>query len=108
VVLTGERASYDGIVPDHPVHFGRGEWGALEVVARVEQLRADPAAFPVFADPSASATSALAWGAGFNWYLSRNAKISSDYERTVFKGGAPGGGNRQSENAFLERIQVSF
>jgi len=30
-VLTGEDASYDGVVPAHPVSFEKGHPGALEI-----------------------------------------------------------------------------
>ena len=63
----------------------------------------------MFADPKKSASYALEWGAGFNWYLIAIFKIAVDFERTTFHGG--GGnltGDRRPENALFARVQLSF
>ena len=115
-VLTGEPASYTGVVPTRPFHPGQGQWGALELVARVSQLTIDPDAFrnlgtpaaPVFlANPASSASKATAFSAGLNWYLNRGVKFMVDYEHTQFDGGAPNG-DRRDEHAILSRVQVVF
>ena len=51
---------------------------------------------------------AFAWAAGLNWSLNRNVKQMVDYERTSFTGGAAGGKDRDPENAFFIRTQISF
>jgi phosphate-selective porin OprO/OprP len=71
-------------------------------------LEADPGAFPLFADAARSARAAREWAVGANWYLNRNVKVTVDYGRTRFHGGAPGGGNRQTEEGILTRLQLAF
>jgi phosphate-selective porin OprO/OprP len=69
-VLTGEDASYRGVVkPAHPFAIDGAGWGAWELVARYGELRIDEDAFPLYADPGLSARRARAWGLGINWYL---------------------------------------
>ena len=106
-VLTGEKASYRSVTPAHSFDRGQGHWGAFEIAARYSELRVDPAAFPVFANPQDSSQKARAWTVGFNWYLNKNAKFVFDYEQTHFTA-IPGGRNRQTEKSFLERFQIAF
>ncbi len=107
--LTGEDASFDGINPRHNFDPRAGYWGALEVVARVDQLVVDQDAFnDGFANPSTSAGWALEWGVGLNWWLSRRLKLQTDYVRTTFHQGAPNGGARTPESAFLQELQILF
>jgi phosphate-selective porin OprO/OprP len=106
-VLTGEDASYRGLKPDHPFAPGSGDWGAFELVARYGRLDIDPAAFPLFANPSASARRASAWTLGLNWYLTGNLKLVANYSHADFAGGAPGG-DREDEKTFFTRAQLSF
>ncbi len=106
-VLTGEPASYRGVVPDRPFSPGSGGWGAFEVVARYGRLGIDNDAFPVFADPGTSASSAASWGLGLNWILGRNLKLVANYVHADFRQGAPGG-HREDENTFFTRAQLSF
>src|SRR5690606_5743751 len=68
-LLTDDRASFKGVKPAHAFAPTGGGVGAVELAARVGQLRADEDAFPVFANPDASARSALSWTTGINWYL---------------------------------------
>lgn len=63
--------------------------------------------FPLFANPTVAASSARAWGLGLNWYLTGNLKLVASYTRTRFDGGT-GGGDREDEQAFFTRAQVSF
>ena len=111
-VLTGERAGYNGLAPRRPFNLRKLHFGAVELLARYGQLVIDPSSFPMYADPTKSAGSALEWGVGVNWYLLDNFKILIDYERTTFHGG--GGqrgaftGDRQPENALFARTQVFF
>jgi phosphate-selective porin OprO and OprP len=108
-VLTGEEATFDGIIPRHNFDPRIGNWGALELVARVDQLVVDQDAFhDGFANPSTSAGWALEWGVGFNWWLSRRLKLQTDYVRTTFHQGAPKGGTRKPESAFLQELQILF
>ena len=104
--LTGERAGFGTILPRHPFEPERGAWGALELAARVEGADADPAAFPLFADATRSAREARGVGIGVNWYFARRTKLMIEYERTTFRGGAPGG-DRAPESFLAARFQVS-
>lgn len=108
-VLTGEDASYKGVVkPSQPFTPGGAGWGAWELVARYGRLDIDDDAFPRFADPSAVASHASSWGLGLNWYLAGNFKLVANYTRTDFGGGAPAGADREDEKAFFTRAQFSF
>jgi len=108
-VLTGEDASYRGVAkPSHPFALDGEGWGAFELVARYGELDIDDDAFPLYADPSASARHARAWGLGINWYLNSNLKLVMNYTDADFDGGAPLGADREGEQAIFSRLQVSF
>ena len=82
--------------------------GAFELAARINELRVDPNAFPLYADPTKSARHALAWGLQLNWFFSRNFRFGAMYERTIFDGGAAKGGFRETENVLIGRLQAAF
>ncbi len=108
-VLTGEDASYKGVVkPNQPFTLGSAGWGALELVARYGRLDIDDDAFPRFADAAAAASEASSWGFGVNWYLTGNLKLVANYTQTQFEGGAASGADREDEKAFFTRAQFSF
>lgn len=111
-LATGGKESYKAITPAHTTGSGALAWNAVELVARYHELRIDSEAFDggadSFADPSTSARKASAAGVGVNWYLNRNAKLSFNYEKTRFDGGAAGGADREDEEAFLMRVALSF
>ncbi len=112
-VLTGEKASYDGIVPFSPFRPGSGGWGALEIAARVDRLKIDSDAFPLLSDPAASASGATAYGLGLNWYLSKTIRFDLDYVLTNFDraSGTTSTTNTligADERAILTRVQVGF
>jgi phosphate-selective porin OprO/OprP len=95
------------VTPKHPFGLSDGGWGAWEVAARVSQLEVDKAAFPLFADPAASARTATAWGLGLNWHLNKNVKINLDYEQTDFGGGTSPLLSK-GEQVIFTRAQLSF
>lgn len=113
-VLTGEDASYSGVVPKHPFDPRAGHWGALQLVGRYSEMDIDNAAFPVYANPAVSASGAQAWTVGLNWFLNRNIRINASYTRTTFNGGggagttAPANVTRQPEQALITRVQLAF
>jgi phosphate-selective porin OprO/OprP len=110
-VLTGEDASYRGVVkPNRPFEIGGAGWGALELALRVSELDVDDEAFPVFASPLTHASKATAYGIGVNWYLTANAKIVATYTHTEFEGGGitVGVPDRENERAVFARLQVSY
>ena len=105
--LTGEKAGFRSPAPKKPFDLKEGGFGALELVGRYGELSLDPAAFPVYASPTASAQKAKAWGVGVNWHFTRAVKVAVNYERTTFTGGATAG-DREPENALITRFQTSF
>ena len=108
IALTGDKASYAGVRPAKPFDPSKGQWGALEVAARVHQLELDKGAVDAGAiDPTKSARKLSAWGAGLTWSLTRNVKLLADFDHVSFEGGAAAG-DRESENVFLARTQFSF
>ena len=108
-VLTGEDASYRGVAkPSRPFAVGGDGWGAFEVVARYGELDIDDEAFGLYADPNASASKAEAIGFGLNWFLTSNLKLAFNHTRASFDGGAPNGGDRETEKTFFSRVQVAF
>jgi phosphate-selective porin OprO/OprP len=110
IMLTGEDASMEGIDPDRPFNFGDGDWGAWELAFRWASLDVDPEVFRKdFADADESARSADALAAAVNWYLNRNITFYFHYEHTMFGGGGEDGdGDRDAEDVFLTRLQLTF
>ena len=111
-LLTGEDAGYAGVTPRHPFDPRNGGWGAWQLVARYAALDVDNNAFTgnVFADPTKSASGALAWSLGLNWYLNKNVRANASFSHTVFdgyKGGRPAVA-AQDENVFFTRLQLAF
>jgi len=113
-VLTGEDASFNGVTPKHTFDPRNGQWGALQVVGRYAELAVDKDAFPVFADPRASASEAHAWAVGLNWYLNRNIRVNASFARTTYTGGggagasAPAAVTQHAEEVFFTRAQLAF
>jgi len=108
-ILTGEQNSFDGVKPRNPFSPANGGWGAWELAARVGRLKIDNEAFPSLA-AAGSASKATSWGAGVNWYLNRNVKLSLDYEQTYFKDGSSKRGSvtAQDEKIVFSRVQLAF
>ncbi len=105
--LTGEDNSFKAVTPQQPFVLGGEGWGAFELTARYGELDVDNDTFPIFASPATAATKARSWGAGLNWHLNRNVKLSLNYEQTDFAGGNTPFLNN-GEQAILTRAQVSF
>ncbi len=115
-ILTGEKASYNGVTPAADVN--KGGWGAWELVARVNHLEVGSQAFSpgaggaTDANITKSAREATALAVGVNWFLNKNVEILLDYEHTEFKGG--GGGtvanpfDRLDENLIVSRLQLVY
>jgi phosphate-selective porin OprO/OprP len=107
-LVTGEKATPNGVRPHKGFDPGKGQWGAFEVAARVHQLKTGADAFDMgFADIKKSARQATAWGVDLNWYLNRNIKYVVNVEHTKFDGGAATG-DREAETVFFFRAQVAF
>jgi phosphate-selective porin OprO/OprP len=109
VLLTGEEATYSNVKPKSFFVPSTGKLGALQLVARVNQLEVDEETFRGgYADPARSVQQAKAWGVGLNWIWNGNLKYVLDYERTTFAGGAANGADRPTENSVQTRLQLSF
>jgi len=106
-VLTGENASFAGVTPARNFDPYAGTWGAIEVGGRYGQLEVDPDSFKNnFANPNTSARRDKEWVLGVNWYLNRNVKLVLDYAQSDFRGGAPKGGDRETEKTLVGRVQL--
>lgn len=112
--LTGEQPGFKSPKPRQPLAPnpagtpGNQGWGAWELVARVSQFKADEASFGTFADPRASVSEAISYGAGLNWHLSRSVRWAYNYEYSVFRDGAAlavNGGDRLPEHVLFTRLQ---
>jgi phosphate-selective porin OprO/OprP len=109
IALTADKASFTGARPAKPFDPAKGQWGSLELAARVHGLELSHAAVDAGAvDPTKSIRKVTAWAVGLNWSLTRNVKQVADFEHASFEGGAAAGGHRDSENAIFIRTQVSF
>jgi phosphate-selective porin OprO/OprP len=108
LALTGEDASYKGLVPAQPFDPFKGTWGAFEVVGRYNEIDFDSDSFPLFANPDLSVDRAQGWTAGANWYLNRWIRVMADFDHTWFSDGRAGGRHRPSENTILTRLQINF
>ena len=107
-VITGDAATYRSVVPRHVFDPAHGTWGAVDVVARVDELRLGPDAFAAgVADPAKAARRARGYTVGADWFWSGNVRLDLDLERTTFRGGARTG-NRPREDSVIGRVQVAF
>jgi phosphate-selective porin OprO/OprP len=109
-VLTGEDASYRGVVPINPFDPYNGRWGAFEIAARGSVVNIDPKAFQLgFATREQSTTQASNWGVGLNWYFNKNFKLQLDYESTRFANFIEyGDETRDHENVILMQFQIAY
>ncbi|MGE0450327.1 MAG: porin, partial [Vicinamibacterales bacterium] len=106
-VVTGEPAVERNVRPRINFDPPSGHWGALQLVARYQQLHVSRKAFDLgLAAPSASrGASSIVVGA--NWYLNPLVKWNLNFERTVFD--ADGAVvQRDPENAILFQAQFSL
>ncbi len=105
--LTGEKASYRGVVPAKVFDPTAGQWGAFELAGRIGALTIDPRTFPLYADALKQVRREVSWGLGVNWYLARSIRLLVDVDVTQFRGGAEGG-DRSNERVFMTRLQHGF
>jgi phosphate-selective porin OprO/OprP len=106
-VVTGDPATFRGVVPERPVDAeGRGP-GAWQIVLRHTGLTIDDAAFPIFADPLLQAAKATSTGLGVNWYATRQVRFLLDGTRTELEAAAPGVSFRD-EKVIILRAQLRW
>jgi phosphate-selective porin OprO/OprP len=109
VLVTRDRASYEGVVPERPFSWRKRQFGAVEVGARYGELRVGDTAFPRYADPLKSARQALEWGLIANWYWTWYARFGLQFSRTTFRGGGGAvGRDRPPEEVLIGRLQLAF
>jgi len=106
-VVTGEKTSYRGVNPKNAFDPSNGHWGALELIARYDQFKADDATAAPFVDLTKSATTATSRTFGFNWYLTNKVRAEVNYQYTTFAHGATAG-DRAAERVILTRLQTVF
>jgi phosphate-selective porin OprO/OprP len=106
-VLTGENASYRGVVPSTSFDPFAGTFGALEVVARYGQADFDDTGHQAGLITATSPDAADAWGVGVNWYLNRFTKLMLDYERTAFDAFGTAA-DRDAEGVIVGRLQLAY
>lgn len=113
-VVTGEPTSFKGVKPRHAFSPDGSGIGAIEIVARAGQFLPDEKTFEknFYADTTASVRKATSFGAGVNWYLSKQVKWLLDYEHTAFEQGAMDAAgkikDRDDEDVVTARFQVNF
>jgi phosphate-selective porin OprO/OprP len=109
-VLTGEPASYKGVVPVNAFDPRSGRWGAFEVALRGARVKMDSELFDEgFADPAESTSDAWAGTVGVNWYLNKNFKFQLNYEYTGFEDHIEFGDKvRDHENVVLGQFQIQY
>jgi phosphate-selective porin OprO/OprP len=106
-VLTGEKASYNGVNPEQAFDPRIGHWGAVELTARYSRLKIDSIDFPIYASRTSNAAGAREWGGGVYGYLNNNVKVVLDYIDTSFET-AGGGTSHNDEQVILSRLQLAF
>jgi phosphate-selective porin OprO/OprP len=103
----GGDVTFEGVKPHHPLDFAAGTLGALELGVRYDWIKLDDAAFPTGATAT-SVHEAKSFGVALNWQLSRNLKLSGNYEQTAYTGGLAKGADRKTENVLIGRFQTAF
>ena len=108
-VITGGDASYKSVTPTKPFDPQHGQWGAIDVAARIGELRLDGAdVYPLgLADPTKSAHKIWSAGAGVDWFPNKSFRFVLDYERTWYDRGAKTG-DKPAESSIVGRVQTVF
>jgi phosphate-selective porin OprO/OprP len=110
--VTGEEESFRGFTPGSSWQPGKSGTGAIELVARYQELDVDDDAFAggasSFANPATAITRESSYGVGLNWYPWNTLKLSINYDLTSFQGGAAGGADRDDEQAIFSRFAINY
>lgn len=104
-MITGEDLNFKGgVKPARRFSPFDGGWGAVELVARYNQIKFDDASFPLYSDITRSVKRGDTAGVGVNWYLNENVQLWLNYDFTRFDGGSATG-DREDEQALFTRVQ---
>ena len=114
-ILTGETQPFkDGkygiIAPKQNFDPKKGTWGAIQLVARYENLSIDTDLFTKgYANPTNYTDEADGFTLGVNWYLNDRIRAMINYNRTDFNGHIVKDGKElTNEDVVLARIQLVF
>ncbi len=110
-ILTGEKKSFTSPMPKKNFDPANHGWGAVELAFRVGEFSTEQGIYNYgFAVATTTPRVAHECVGGVNWYLNRLVRISVDYGRTNFGGGATlaAGVNRPTEKAVILRFQINF
>jgi phosphate-selective porin OprO/OprP len=114
-LLTGEKATLNGVVPEKPLNFDTGDIGAWELSFRYDGIAmganmfrpVDQGGLGISAIDNATAVNGFS--GALNWYINRIMKLGFTVEYQAFTGG--GGQNFVVENAelgFITRLQLMY
>jgi phosphate-selective porin OprO and OprP len=104
--LTGEPVTDRGLRPRANFDPAKGQWGALQVLARYSELHVDDAVVANGFAAGGSNRRASMFTAALNWYPAPVMKWYATYERTTF--GDDVTTARPTENVILFRGQLNF
>jgi phosphate-selective porin OprO/OprP len=114
-IVTGEEKIPDArISPRNTLDPSNGDWGALELAARLGGVSFTRATLnEIFAPTTASAQGnsnrMTSLAAGFNWWFTPNTKLAFDYiAEHYFDSVTLGAESRKHLNGFLTQIQLDF
>jgi len=110
-VLTGEDKLLDArIKPAHPLDLAKGDFGALELVARVALASLERSTLLALATDLVNQTNRMgSVTVGMNWWAVPNIRVSIDGIREQYCGGGvfmPGGARESQLYGVLARFQV--
>ncbi len=116
-VLTGENASYTGVVPKKDFNLREDTWGAFHLVARYGQMTFD-SDYYTSTGAATGIGGAIASqgpkvvtdiGVGLNWYLNSNVRAQLQYDNDSYTGGSwPVTPQNEDQNVFLTQLQLAF
>ena len=114
-VITGERASLGGVVPEKPLNFETGDIGAWELALRYDGLAAGANMFRPINEgglgisQTENATGVNGASLGINWYPNRIIRIGLTVEYQAYTGGgAQGTVVENNELGFITRLQLLY
>ncbi|NDH86223.1 hypothetical protein EBY67_04120, partial [bacterium] len=114
-VITGERATLGGVVPEKPLNFETGDIGAWEIALRYDGLAAGANMFrPIDQgglgiSQTENATGVNGASLGINWYPNRIIRIGLTVEYQGYTGGGVQGTVvENNELGFITRLQLLY